>query len=159
MYGGLPRTSENTWLRTSRELRNVAQTTNTDAIGSLCWSAALFCHVGLPCCCGLPRGLSCWSAVLPWSTVLVCRAPVVCRDGPPCCCGLLCRRAGCLLGGRAGGEYGVRNGCVLGGRAGVEHGVCVWFASGACLHLGIHVLGVSCVLCALRVSCAVRGVR
>ena len=73
---------------------------------SLCWSAALFCHVGLPCCCGLPRGLSCWSAVLPWSTVLVCRAPVVCRDGPPCCCGLLCRRAGCLLGGRAGG--GVR---------------------------------------------------
>ena len=42
--------SDKVGLRTSRKLRNVAQTTNTNTIGSLCWSAALFCRVGLPCC-------------------------------------------------------------------------------------------------------------
>ena len=76
--------SENVWLRTSKKLRTVAQTTNTNAIKPLCRSAALFCRVGLPCCCGLPR----WSAVLLWSVVLVCRAPVGYRAGLPCSCGV-----------------------------------------------------------------------
>ena len=53
-----------------------------------------------------------------------------------CCCGLLDVCAGCVLGGRAGWEYGVRTGRALSGRVG-----------------GRSTVG--CVLCHVRCVCRV----
>ena len=60
------------------------------------------------------------------------------------------------LGGRDRRVYGVRAGRVLDGREG-GCAACVCFACGVrvCRYMGICVMGVRCVLCALHTLCAV----
>ena len=63
-----PRLSDYVYLRTSKQLRQVPQPTNTHAICSLCWSPAQLRGRTLPC----------------WTAALVCRVslPSCAYDGP-----------------------------------------------------------------------------
>ena len=82
-----PRLSDTVYLRTSKQLRQVPQPTNTHAIGSLCWSPAQLRGGTLPC----------------WTAALVCRVSLPCcaHDGPR----ELSRALWGPLGGLAGAHW------------------------------------------------------